>query len=207
MGDLCTFANHTQHPITSPPTQKTSHHQLPAATNVPIGACMTMTSTRLHKFITLLILLSIYINLPSAFSQSSATPISSDAESSSCGVGADHETCTSSMATSIRSNSNGNLNNNSIDTMLYSIILPTYNERDNLPLITQFLHDAFAESKLTYEIVVVDDSSPDGTRGGKFPPENIRRGELSLFILKLLTLRLSFDITITEKVVLKKILP
>jgi dolichol-phosphate mannosyltransferase len=47
--------------------------------------------------------------------------------------------------------------------MLYSIILPTYNERDNLPLITQFLHDAFAESKLTYEIVVVDDSSPDGT--------------------------------------------
>lgn len=47
--------------------------------------------------------------------------------------------------------------------MLYSIILPTYNERDNLPLITQFVHDAFAESKLNYEIVVVDDSSPDGT--------------------------------------------
>jgi dolichol-phosphate mannosyltransferase len=126
---------------------------------------MAMTSTRLHKFITLLILLSIYINLPSAFSQSSATPISSDAKSSSCRVGADHETCTSSMATSIssNSNSNSNLNNNSIYTMLYSIILPTDNERENPPLITQFLHDAFAESKLTYEIVVVDDSSPDGT--------------------------------------------
>ena len=122
-----------------------------------------MTST-LDKFITLLIiLLSISTNLPSAFSQSSAAPISSDAESSSCGVGGDHETCTSSLATSRSSNSNSNGNNNSIDTMLYSIILPTYNERDNLPLIAQFLHDAFAESKLTYEIVVVDDSSPDGT--------------------------------------------
>mmetsp|Transcript_23351 Transcript_23351/g.49345 ORF Transcript_23351/g.49345 Transcript_23351/m.49345 type:complete len:245 (+) Transcript_23351:195-929(+) len=47
--------------------------------------------------------------------------------------------------------------------MLYSIILPTYNERDNLPLITQFLHDTFASAKLNYEIVVVDDSSPDNT--------------------------------------------
>lgn len=47
--------------------------------------------------------------------------------------------------------------------MLYSIILPTYNERDNLPLITQFIHDTFTESKLNYEIVVVDDSSPDNT--------------------------------------------
>jgi len=47
--------------------------------------------------------------------------------------------------------------------MLYSIILPTYNERDNLPLITQFLQDTFTQSELNYEIVVVDDSSPDNT--------------------------------------------
>mmetsp|Transcript_22675 Transcript_22675/g.35660 ORF Transcript_22675/g.35660 Transcript_22675/m.35660 type:complete len:245 (+) Transcript_22675:94-828(+) len=47
--------------------------------------------------------------------------------------------------------------------MLYSIILPTYNERDNLPLITQFIHDTFTQSALTYEIIVVDDSSPDNT--------------------------------------------
>ena len=47
--------------------------------------------------------------------------------------------------------------------MLYSIILPTYNERDNLPLITQFIHDTFTDAKLNYEIVVVDDSSPDNT--------------------------------------------
>ena len=49
------------------------------------------------------------------------------------------------------------------NTMLYSIILPTYNERDNLPLITQFIHDTFTDAKLNYEIVVVDDSSPDNT--------------------------------------------
>ncbi|KAL7527733.1 hypothetical protein ACHAXR_002102 [Thalassiosira sp. AJA248-18] len=47
--------------------------------------------------------------------------------------------------------------------MLYSIILPTYNERDNLPLITQFIHDTFTTAKLNYEIFVVDDSSPDNT--------------------------------------------
>ncbi len=120
-----------------------------------------------HEYITprtgsiLLIILSISLYLLSALSQSPATPISFNAESSSCGVGGDHDTCTSSLATSRSSNSNSN--EDSIDTMLYSIILPTYNERDNLPLITQFLHDAFAESGLKYEIVVVDDSSPDGT--------------------------------------------
>jgi len=47
--------------------------------------------------------------------------------------------------------------------MLYSIILPTYNERDNLPLITQLLHDTLTDAKLNYEIIVVDDSSPDNT--------------------------------------------
>ncbi|KAL7467267.1 hypothetical protein ACHAXS_007517 [Conticribra weissflogii] len=47
--------------------------------------------------------------------------------------------------------------------MLYSVILPTYNERENLPIITQILHDTFTSAKINYEIVVVDDSSPDKT--------------------------------------------
>ena len=47
--------------------------------------------------------------------------------------------------------------------MLYSIILPTYNERENLPLMAQLIHDTFTKSKLNYQIVVVDDSSPDNT--------------------------------------------
>mmetsp|Transcript_3864 Transcript_3864/g.5933 ORF Transcript_3864/g.5933 Transcript_3864/m.5933 type:complete len:294 (-) Transcript_3864:1646-2527(-) len=47
--------------------------------------------------------------------------------------------------------------------MLYSIILPTYNERENLPIMTQLIHDTFTDAKLNYEIVVVDDNSPDLT--------------------------------------------
>ena len=54
-------------------------------------------------------------------------------------------------------------NPSSVTNMLYSVILPTYNERENLPLITQFLHDTFTSAELKYEIVVVDDSSPDNT--------------------------------------------
>jgi len=47
--------------------------------------------------------------------------------------------------------------------MLYSIILPTYNERENLPLIVYLLNKTFTETKVKHEVVVVDDSSPDNT--------------------------------------------
>jgi len=48
-------------------------------------------------------------------------------------------------------------------TMLYSVILPTYNERDNLPIVYYLLDKVFKEAKLSYEVVIVDDSSPDNT--------------------------------------------
>jgi dolichol-phosphate mannosyltransferase len=47
--------------------------------------------------------------------------------------------------------------------MLYSIILPTYNERENLPIIFYLLDTTLTDAKLDYEVVVVEDSSPDGT--------------------------------------------
>ncbi|KAL7558347.1 hypothetical protein ACA910_004013 [Epithemia clementina (nom. ined.)] len=47
--------------------------------------------------------------------------------------------------------------------MLYSVILPTYNERENLPIIVFMLDQVFAKHNLQYEIVIVDDNSPDGT--------------------------------------------
>mmetsp|Transcript_5775 Transcript_5775/g.7255 ORF Transcript_5775/g.7255 Transcript_5775/m.7255 type:complete len:237 (+) Transcript_5775:41-751(+) len=47
--------------------------------------------------------------------------------------------------------------------MLYSVILPTYNERENLPLIFCLLHQVFQSNNLSLEVVIVDDSSPDGT--------------------------------------------
>jgi len=45
----------------------------------------------------------------------------------------------------------------------YSVLLPTYNERDNLPIIVWLLVKYFTEADLDYEIIVIDDGSPDGT--------------------------------------------
>uniref|UniRef100_A0A3B3QQW0 Dolichol-phosphate mannosyltransferase subunit 1 n=1 Tax=Paramormyrops kingsleyae TaxID=1676925 RepID=A0A3B3QQW0_9TELE len=45
----------------------------------------------------------------------------------------------------------------------YSVLLPTYNERENLPLIVWLLVKYFGESGYDYEIIVIDDRSPDGT--------------------------------------------
>ncbi|KAJ1801390.1 dolichol-P-mannose synthesis [Coemansia sp. RSA 2399] len=45
----------------------------------------------------------------------------------------------------------------------YSVLLPTYNERDNLPIITWLITKTFEENNLDYEIIIIDDASPDGT--------------------------------------------
>ncbi|XP_074593088.1 dolichyl-phosphate mannosyltransferase subunit 1 [Brevipalpus obovatus] len=45
----------------------------------------------------------------------------------------------------------------------YSILLPTYNERENLPLIIWLTIKYMDECKYKYEIIVIDDGSPDGT--------------------------------------------
>lgn len=47
---------------------------------------------------------------------------------------------------------------------VYSVILPTYNERRNLPIIIYLLCTMFKKNGLDYEIVIVDDASPDGTQ-------------------------------------------
>ncbi|KIM32583.1 glycosyltransferase family 2 protein [Serendipita vermifera MAFF 305830] len=45
----------------------------------------------------------------------------------------------------------------------YSVILPTYNERKNLPIIVWLLAKTFDAHSLAWEIIIVDDGSPDGT--------------------------------------------
>ncbi|HJN88398.1 MAG: polyprenol monophosphomannose synthase [Dehalococcoidia bacterium] len=55
-----------------------------------------------------------------------------------------------------------------------TIVLPTYNERENIPELFEGIADAL-NGRWTYEIIVVDDNSPDGTAGavrslaGRYP--------------------------------------
>lgn len=46
----------------------------------------------------------------------------------------------------------------------YSVILPTYNERKNLPILVYLLAKTMDQHKLDWEVVIVDDASPDGTQ-------------------------------------------
>ncbi|OXA64154.1 dolichol-phosphate mannosyltransferase subunit 1 [Folsomia candida] len=45
----------------------------------------------------------------------------------------------------------------------YSILLPTYNERENLPIIVWLIIKCFEEHDHDFEIIIIDDGSPDGT--------------------------------------------
>ena len=44
----------------------------------------------------------------------------------------------------------------------YSILLPTYNERENLPIIVWLLVK-YLDGSYPFEVIVIDDGSPDGT--------------------------------------------
>ncbi len=46
---------------------------------------------------------------------------------------------------------------------MFTIILPTYNERENLDRFVKKLQEVFAAGGLDGRIIVVDDNSPDGT--------------------------------------------
>ncbi len=61
-----------------------------------------------------------------------------------------------------------------------SLVVPTYNERENLISLVKDIHQAL--SGLSYELIVVDDNSPDGTAelaerlASKYPIRVVRRG-------------------------------
>ena len=50
--------------------------------------------------------------------------------------------------------------------MFLSIILPTYNERSNLPILCHLLIQELSKPSCPinrFELIIVDDNSPDGT--------------------------------------------
>jgi len=44
-----------------------------------------------------------------------------------------------------------------------SIIVPAYNEEENIPVVIREIHEALADAKFTYETIFVDDGSSDRT--------------------------------------------
>ena len=48
--------------------------------------------------------------------------------------------------------------------MKYSIIIPTYEEKQNIAILISMIDKYMSKDKIDYEIVVVEDNSPDGTR-------------------------------------------
>ncbi|GFT47298.1 dolichol-phosphate mannosyltransferase subunit 1 [Nephila pilipes] len=59
----------------------------------------------------------------------------------------------------------------------YSILLPTYNERENLPIIVWLIVKYMTLGNYDFEIVIIDDGSPDGTLEVAKQLENIYGAE------------------------------
>jgi dolichol-phosphate mannosyltransferase len=47
--------------------------------------------------------------------------------------------------------------------MLISIVIPTYNEAENIPIIIDKIFNVLKQNSLDGEVIIVDDDSPDGT--------------------------------------------
>ncbi|NWZ15434.1 DPM1 mannosyltransferase, partial [Agelaius phoeniceus] len=63
-----------------------------------------------------------------------------------------------------------------------SVLLPTYNERDNLPLVVWLLARTFSDSGIDFEIIIIDDGSPDGTQEIAQQLEKIYGSDKILFL-------------------------
>ncbi|VVB99066.1 Glycosyltransferase AglD [uncultured archaeon] len=54
-------------------------------------------------------------------------------------------------------------NMKSVPVKSISIVLPTYNEKKNIEILVPEISEYLAKSRADYEIIIVDDNSPDGT--------------------------------------------
>lgn len=65
---------------------------------------------------------------------------------------------------------------------MISIIIPTYNEKENLPVIVERIFKVLEQHKIAGEVIVVDDDSPDGT--GEAAQELASKYNLKVLIRK-----------------------
>ena len=63
---------------------------------------------------------------------------------------------------------------------MLSMVIPTYNERESLPILLEKVFSVFAGSKIPGEVIIVDDNSPDGT--GRIA-ESLKRRHANLKVL------------------------
>ncbi|MBI5122702.1 glycosyltransferase [Candidatus Roizmanbacteria bacterium] len=66
--------------------------------------------------------------------------------------------------------------------MNVSIILPTFNEKDNIILLIKAISSVLNKNRYTYEIIVIDDNSPDGT--GYLCKKQFKANKVNVFIRK-----------------------
>jgi dolichol-phosphate mannosyltransferase len=63
--------------------------------------------------------------------------------------------------------------------MSLTVVIPTYNEKENLPILLEELVDELKKTSEKFSIIIVDDSSPDGT--GQIAEElNMKYGNISV---------------------------
>ncbi|CAG0897566.1 unnamed protein product [Cyprideis torosa] len=68
------------------------------------------------------------------------------------------------MVTTRRSAGSAQTAAQKVEGLKYSVILPTYNEKENLPIVVDMLVKTLEMLEVGFEVIIVDDASPDGTQ-------------------------------------------
>jgi dolichol-phosphate mannosyltransferase len=64
----------------------------------------------------------------------------------------------------MRRSTSGLADSSSSSSATISIIVPTYNEAENIPILLWLIDQTCSTHRISYEVIIVDDASPDGTQ-------------------------------------------